>query len=134
MPNAHVICFNCIHNERHQAKREGRAMVGECKCLRSGMDVLEHQSSGKCPEGFFNGQPMPVRRVVEGAVKAAAAIVGVDAASPEVIAARTETCRTCEHSRFINGTLRKCNVCGCSIRLKVQMKSEACPQGKWGAA
>ncbi|MDI7165347.1 hypothetical protein Q4565_11745 [Leptospira santarosai] len=26
----------------------------------------------------------------------------------------------------------RCSICGCFVRLKTKLKSEACPIGKWG--
>ncbi len=51
-----TICFRCVHNERHQAKKENRALTGPCRCLVSGKDVQIHQAERQCPEGYFDGQ------------------------------------------------------------------------------
>jgi len=45
-------------------------------------------------------------------------------------AERMTICRTCpELKRKLTGSF--CNICGCNMKLKTQVKSAKCPLGKW---
>lgn len=57
---------------------------------------------------------------------------GMPMASPEVLAARMEQCRACEHwdAKALRGTGR-CRHCGCSTAAKLRLATEKCPVGKW---
>lgn len=47
-------------------------------------------------------------------------------ATPETAAARWKTCEGCEYRN--NNT---CSLCGCGLKAKTQIASQACPAGKW---
>jgi hypothetical protein len=43
---------------------------------------------------------------------------------------RMAICRACpELKRKLVGSF--CNICGCNMKMKAQMKSQDCPLGKW---
>jgi hypothetical protein len=44
-----------------------------------------------------------------------------------VVEARRDLCNECPQARA-----GRCRECGCIIRLKTKLKTEACPIGKWG--
>lgn len=89
----------------------------------------------KRPPGAKGGgcggcEDQPSRSVgdmVRGVVGLAKAELGMDAATPEVIAARKEVCLACRpHYDF-----GVCSACGCYLAAKVKIASEKCPDGKW---
>lgn len=43
---------------------------------------------------------------------------------------RQEICKQCEHYKTVIG-VKTCEVCGCVIRWKTQLKNAECPIGKW---
>jgi hypothetical protein len=59
------------------------------------------------------------------------AILGIDRADDETISKRIDLCRACEHAKLVGGLLHKCELCGCAVKLKVRVKGESCPAGKW---
>ena len=80
--------------------------------------------SERSPAGTVS--PEPVARgaawLLGGALKAAKAIVGIDRASDDEIAVRLKVCGGCP-----NGVGGGCRLCGCSIALKVRLRTECCP-------
>ena len=57
-----------------------------------------------------------------------AAVTGEKILAPEEeVKRRLEICRTCEH---FTGTT--CRLCGCLLKFKTKLETEACPIGKWG--
>ena len=55
---------------------------------------------------------------------------GPVAVSADETATRLAICSQCEFYRTSDGT---CSQCGCFIRLKAKLATEACPLDKWGA-
>lgn len=49
----------------------------------------------------------------------------------DYIVERRNLCHQCEHYKTIIG-VKTCEVCGCVIRWKTQLKNSECPIGKWG--
>jgi len=66
--------------------------------------------------------PTSAAWLIGGALKAAKAIVGIDRASDDEIAVRLKVCGGCP-----NGVGGGCRLCGCSIALKVRLRTECCP-------
>ena len=48
----------------------------------------------------------------------------------EIKTTRLNLCNTCEHLQ-VNKLANTCGKCDCIIHLKVQVKSQTCPIGKW---
>lgn len=44
---------------------------------------------------------------------------------------RRNICNSCEHNKTIIG-IKTCEVCGCVIHWKTQVKNTECPVGNWG--
>ena len=44
---------------------------------------------------------------------------------------RLDICNTCEHKKTFFDFTEKCNLCGCIIKLKLQLDSSKCPINKW---
>lgn len=65
----------------------------------------------------------PRKNYVMGAVKAVAASLTPDS---ELAQRRLQICRECDQW---DGS--RCRKCGCFTALKVRLKGEACPIGKW---
>lgn len=101
-------------------------------CTKSTLNLSEHAEAGSCPEGFYNGQPMPLRKKLDAAAKVALSIVSP--ANDALIAERTAICTTCHEAEMVGGLFRRCKICRCATWAKVRNASEACPIGKWGAA
>jgi recombinational DNA repair protein RecR len=81
----------------------------------------------------FRQTPPPVAEMAVNLARAAAdeakaMFSGALAVPYESVASRMETCRACEH--FIREQNR-CALCGCFAELKVRMRSQHCPVGKW---
>lgn len=75
---------------------------------------------------------MRARQVAHGAVGVAKALFGFDPADPRVVMARRRACLSCPRLRKVSVALpARCADCGCAIRLKTQVASEACPRGRW---
>jgi hypothetical protein len=83
-----------------------------------------------------DGQESIAKTVVRGAVGITKAVLGVDASTPEEIAARKSVCVPCPHRLHHNQPdrvtgLNRCELCRCYISVKVKVKSATCPLGKW---
>jgi hypothetical protein len=94
---------------------------------------------GCCAEGHNGGKPsLGVCGVCEHHTEPRPGLVDYIRAVPHVVQAvladgnspmalaRLEICRGC--SNWESGT---CRLCGCLTGLKVRLKSQACPMGKW---
>jgi hypothetical protein len=64
--------------------------------------------------------------LIKAAPKVAAALVRTE--DPALAEKRLAICKGCEHW---DGN--RCRKCGCFTALKVRLKSESCPVGKWPA-
>jgi hypothetical protein len=81
-------------------------------------------------------------KVIHGAVGLTKAALGVDAIPLEVMQARRDECRDCEHAtrnpspRYaVNKgltSLSRCRKCDCLIAAKTKLAGERCPIGRWG--
>lgn len=121
--NQIILCHRCVN-------RKGLT------CAMSGELFDRHLEEGKCPEGFFLGQPLPVHRIVEGAAGLARACAGIDRTDPEIVAARTAVCLKCPGDfaeKDAHGQLVKCRVCRCALWAKLSDATASCPQGYWPA-
>jgi hypothetical protein len=49
-------------------------------------------------------------------------------APDDIIASRKEVCNGCE---FLDNTRDRCSKCGCYYKMKITLRSERCPIGKW---
>lgn len=74
-----------------------------------------------------------LQTIARGAKGIAKAMLGIDKAAPEVVAARKATCLGCEHVRIAGGIIDQCALCGCAIRFKILIAREKCPADKWPA-
>ncbi|MCC7351835.1 MAG: hypothetical protein IT446_14845 [Phycisphaerales bacterium] len=115
-------CLQCEYRQRN--------CHGACACTVSGRDITDHADKGDCPKGFFN-TPSATIKLAHGVVGIAKAVAGIDRADGETISKRIDLCKACEHAKLAGGLLRKCELCGCAVRLKVRVKGESCPAGKW---
>lgn len=70
-----------------------------------------------------------VRRIAHGAAGLAKVAAGADRADKATVTARLAVCGDCEQG----AGRRLCGACGCVIKVKVRLASEACPEGKWPA-
>jgi hypothetical protein len=80
-------------------------------------------------------------KIARGAVGLTKAAIGIDAVPLEVMQARREECRDCEHAtrnplrlnRTTKGltSLSRCRKCDCFIAAKTKLGGEACPVGRW---
>jgi hypothetical protein len=73
---------------------------------------------------------------LKGAAGIAKAALGIDRPDDSTIAARRAICRGCEHAEpcpLNIGRKCRCALCGCVLRAKTAVASEACPAGKWPA-
>jgi hypothetical protein len=73
-------------------------------------------------------------RVLHGARGLWRAGLGLDRADEAVIQHRRAACRRCEHAipcRHAVTRMCACAVCGCRLRAKIVLASEACPLGRW---
>ena len=72
-------------------------------------------------------------RGVVGLTKAA---IGIDKTPSDVVLLRRAVCEVCERAevRRLGGVavLRLCAACSCFILPKTAIRSETCPEGKWG--
>lgn len=50
----------------------------------------------------------------------------------KIAAERLEVCFSCE--QITRSTPKRCVLCSCFMRAKVQLRKAACPIGRWGAA
>ena len=57
--------------------------------------------------------------------------LGMDKASPERVAEREAICGKCEHAIVRLGVFQQCNICKCATAMKIRLKGEKCPVGKW---
>jgi len=64
--------------------------------------------------------------LVRGVVGVAKALTGTDRPPQSVIEERRRSCLACPSLRF-----QMCTECKCAIFLKVLVKSEECPLGRW---
>lgn len=85
------------------------------------------------------------RRVIHGLVGSAKALLQMDKADSDLILHRRIICNVCPHAMPCKGNPDEAcwcgklwtglagheKTCGCNIRLKTRLRSEACPQGKW---
>lgn len=81
-----------------------------------------------------------VSNVVDGAVGLVKVAAGVDRTADDVAAARLGACAVCPMlQRAVSGLPQgadvgladRCASCGCFVRAKVLIASEACPDGRW---
>jgi len=75
----------------------------------------------------------PCNKVIRGAVGVLKAIVGIDRAPANVIAARLKACRGCDRATKARDGVRvvKCRECDCFIKLKIKLAGEKCPRNRW---
>lgn len=66
-------------------------------------------------------------KLMRGATGLTKAVLGLDKAPDEAIDLRWAVCNRCSEM----GRLGFCKQCGCYLRAKVRVASEACPLGKW---
>ena len=79
---------------------------------------------------------LKTRQVIHGGIGLIKAGAGIEKASDEVIKYRLSLCNECEEkiyvmSKVIGKNVSKCKVCGCFIKAKTLLKSEACGKNKW---
>ncbi len=124
------ICHNC---EFSQTQRGG--CKGHCPCHADGRDIAEHAKADYCPKGFYpdgvTANNLTMAAAIHGAVGLVKAAVGMDKSSPELIAQRQEICEACEHWVKPLGLFHRCDICKCATHLKIRLKGEKCPIGKW---
>lgn len=112
------ICKNCPHKNGTPHKIRQELSVAE-------VDALIEMAK-------INKQSPPVIEQVSNAMRAITdTITSVTAgnslfATPETATARWKTCEGCEYRN--NNT---CSLCGCGLKAKTQIASQACPAGKW---
>lgn len=77
----------------------------------------------------------PCNKVIRGVVGIAKAVVGIDLAPANVIAARLKACRGCGRATKARDGVRvvKCRECDCFIKWKIRLAGERCPLGHWGS-
>jgi hypothetical protein len=117
------ICLSCEHLQR--------GCQGPCACTLDGREIKAHAAEGACPINRFSGEPRSFLHALIGIAKA---VLRVDQADKQTIAARRVICRGCPESvTSLGGVLATCRICGCALALKTTLKGESCPQGKWPA-
>jgi hypothetical protein len=74
-----------------------------------------------------------VARIVHGAAGLTKAVVGIDRAPADAIAARRAICRRCDRATRHRDGVRvlRCLECACWIKPKTALAGEKCPLGKW---
>jgi hypothetical protein len=83
-----------------------------------------------------DGQENIAATIMRGAVGITKSVLGVDASTPEEIAAREAACVPCPHRKHNNSPdrvtgLNRCKLCRCFIKAAVRVKSKDCPDGRW---
>ncbi len=123
------VCHRC------REKRNGLpSCTGACPCPKDGAPIITHAVSGECPINRFPkfaDVEADKPGLVHGATGVMKAVMGIDKASDEEIARRHAICGGCEHARMHLGLVQTCRRCGCVVKLKVRVKGEVCPAGKW---
>lgn len=67
-----------------------------------------------------------IKRWVNGGWKIVKSELGMDKADDLTQRERKHICSGCEHFNF-----GECNSCGCILPIKITLKGESCPEGKW---
>ena len=75
--------------------------------------------------------PSFLQRLAHGAIGLGKAMIGVDRAGDETIAARRQTCAGCDQSTVLAGVANSCKACGCFWSAKILTNGERCPLKKW---
>jgi hypothetical protein len=120
-------CEACIRDA-------GGTCGAPCPCPADGTSAVIHAAAGDCPAGKFGDHPKGLAKVLHGAAGVAKALTGTDRADDAEIERRRAVCAGCEYARLTAGVFRSCSICGCSLRLKILVKGEVCPKGKWAIA
>ena len=104
------------------------------RCL---YELPEGEPVGACAWRAANPPPAPSRppglagKVASATVAAVKFVAGgFRLAPPEARAERTAICGACPEQ---DKAAAQCTVCGCKLKAKIAMASEACPAGKWPA-
>jgi len=84
--------------------------------------------SGDCIDCSKSRNAGFLRRLARGVPGLLKSELGIGMAPDEVIQRRKELCLACEHHDF-----GVCNECGCYLKAKTAIASEACPLNKWVA-
>jgi hypothetical protein len=119
---------------------------------RRAEDLYRPRTSGELREVFgpqrFGPQghaPAPSAETIAAALTAfwRWARVGFGVVEPATLARRLETCQSCEHyveaprdvlhalARRAASESKVCACCGCFVRKKARLATEACPTGRW---
>lgn len=98
-------------------------------CPEDGKPIAEHAHARQCPLGLFAeaDQAGTLSAIAHGAAGLAKAVLHIDRASDETIAARRSICAGCPESKSIGGIVMVCNKCGCAWGAKIVIESEKCP-------
>jgi hypothetical protein len=59
---------------------------------------------------------------------------GMQAAPPELVAARLAVCHACDHYRASDGSCGGAGGCGCYVAIKASWLDQRCPLDRWPAS